>query len=128
MVARRSLSDREARLLSALAAGDRQLFTVDDARTALGDDATFAPAILHRLAAKRWLDRIERGRYRLIPLEAGPDATWAEHELRIASVLVSPYCLAYATALAYYGYTERALDPIWVATTRTRRPLEREGI
>ena len=33
-----------------------------------------------------------------------------------------------ATALAYYGYTERGLNPIWIATTRWRRSAVVEGI
>ncbi|MBM3187868.1 MAG: hypothetical protein FJZ90_04000 [Chloroflexi bacterium] len=124
----RGLSDREARLLRSLASGGRDLFTVGQAQQELGDDAPYAANILYRLAAKGWLRRIERGKYRLIPLEAGTEVQWAEHEFRIASTLVTPYYLAYATALAYYGYTERALNPIWIATTRPRKSLTLDGI
>ena len=122
------LSEREAHLLRSLASTGRDLFTIAQARQALGPDASYAANILYRLAAKRWLQRIERGKYRLIPLEAGPEAQWAEHEFRIAATLVAPYYLAYATALAYYGYTERALNPIWIATTRARKALVLDGI
>jgi predicted transcriptional regulator of viral defense system len=101
---------------------------MSQAQQALGADAPHTAGILYRLAAKGWLQRIERGKYRLIPLEAGPEAQWAEHEFRIAATLSAPYYLAYATALAYYGYTERALDPIWIATTRARRPVVLDGI
>jgi predicted transcriptional regulator of viral defense system len=124
----RSLSGREAHLLSDLAARGKELFTVSEAQQALGLGAPHAANILYRLTTKGWLQRIERGKYRLIPLEAGPEGQWAEHEFRIASVLSSPYYLAYATALAYYGYSERALNPIWIATTRARKRLVLEGI
>ena len=124
----RGLSDREARLLRSLASSGRDLFTMSQARQALGVDAPYPANILYRLAAKGWLQRIERGKYRLIPLEAGPAGQWAEHEFRIATTLAAPYYLAYATALAYYGYTERALNPIWIATTRGRRPLVLDGV
>lgn len=40
----------------------------------------YLPNLLHRLATKHWLQRLERGKYRLIPLEAGPEAQWAEYE------------------------------------------------
>jgi predicted transcriptional regulator of viral defense system len=76
----RSLSGREARLLSLLASTYREIFNISQAREALGEDAPYAASILYRLTAKRWLQRIERGKYRLIPLEAGPEAQWAEHE------------------------------------------------
>jgi predicted transcriptional regulator of viral defense system len=124
----RGLSDREARLLRSLASTGRNLFTITQAQQELGADAPYAANILYRLAAKGWLQRIERGKYRLIPLEAGPEAQWAEHEFRIAATLAAPYYLAYATALAYYGYTERALNPVWIATTRARKLLTLDGI
>jgi predicted transcriptional regulator of viral defense system len=124
----RGLSEREARLLSYLASRGKYLFSMSEAQQALDADAPYAANILYRLTSKRWLQRIERGKYRLIPLEAGPEAQWAEHEFRIAATLASPYYLAYATALAYYGYTERALNPIWIATKRARKPLVLDGI
>ena len=123
----RSLSDREARLLSQLAAAELHIFTLDDARHALGADGALAVGILHRLAAKRWVQRLERGKYRLIPLEAGPQAHWAEHEHLVAATLVQPYYLAYATALSYYGYSERQPRPVWIATTRRKRAATVDG-
>jgi predicted transcriptional regulator of viral defense system len=101
---------------------------VSEAQQVLDADAPYAANILYRLATKRWLQRIERGKYRLVPLEAGPEAQWAEHEFRIAATLAAPYYLAYATALAYYGYTERAMNPIWIATTRYRQAVTLDGI
>ena len=118
----RSLSRQEARLLTALSAAGRSIFTIEDARAALGEDGSKTKKLLHRLCAKRWIERIERGKYRLIPLEAGPEGRWAEHDYLIASSLVKPYYLAYATALRYYGYTERETQTIWIATTKRKRP------
>jgi len=61
-------------------------------------------------------------------LEADPEAHWAEHEYLIAAALVQPYYLAYATALHYYGYSERQPRPVWIATTRRKRPTAIEGV
>ena len=83
--------------------------------------------LLYRLAAKCWVQRLERGKYRLIPLEAGPEAQWAEHEYLVAAALIQPYYLAYATALSYYGYSERQPRPVWIATTRRKRPVTIQG-
>ena len=124
----RSLSPRESMLLSSLAAAGADTVTLSQARDALGRDGAAAARVLHRLAAKGWLARLQRGTYRLIPLEAGPDARWAAHEYRVAASLVAPYYLAYATALHYYGYTERRPGQVWIATTRRKRPLVVEGI
>jgi len=124
----RSLSDREARLLSALAAAGRNIFTIEEARQTSGADGAEVARLLYRLAAKRWVQRLERGKYRLIPLEAGPEAHWAEHEYLVAAALVQPYYVGYATALNYYGYSERQPRPVWIVTTRRKRPVTIEGI
>jgi len=124
----RSLSERESRLLSELAATGRSTFTIEDARRAFRVDGNDMARVLYRLSAKRWLERLERGKYRLIPLEAGPEAQWAEHELLVAATLARPYYLAYGTALHYYGYTERPPRPFWIATTRRKQPVTLNGL
>jgi predicted transcriptional regulator of viral defense system len=115
-------------LLSALAAAGRRVFTTEEARQTAGVKGADVTRLLHRLAAKRWVQRLERGKYRIIPLEAGPEAHWAEHEFLIAAAFIQPYYVAYATALHYYGYSERQPRPVWIATTRRKRPLTVEGV
>lgn len=119
----RTLSEQEAQLLSGLAAAGHTLFTIEEAHAALDASAARVRKLLHQLCRKRWLKRLERGKYLLIPLQAGPEGQWAEHEYLIAASLVQPYYLAYATALHYYGYSERPLNPVIVATTRRKRPV-----
>ncbi len=124
----RSLSEREARLLSQLSATGQRIFTIQDAHAILDEEEGGARKLLHRLCAKRWVERLERGKYLIIPLEAGPEGDWAAHEYLVAASLVAPYYLAYGTALNYYGYTERLPRPIWVATTKRKRSLTIEGV
>jgi predicted transcriptional regulator of viral defense system len=124
----RPLSKKESLLLSTLSAAGETVFTIEEARAALGDTEADVRKLLHRLSRKRWIKRLERGTYMIVPLAAGPEAEWAEHEYVIAASLVDPYYLAYATALHYYGYTERRPDPILVATTRRKRPVTVDGL
>jgi predicted transcriptional regulator of viral defense system len=119
----RTLGEQESRLLSSLAAAGYTLFTIEQARSALPLDDAALRKLLHRLHYKGWLKRLERGKYLLIPLEAGPDAQWAEHEYLIAASLTAPYYLAYATPLHYYGYSDLPLDPVTVAVIRRKRPV-----
>lgn len=125
--ASRTLSEQESRLLSSLSAAGYTVFTIEEARTVLNNPNVDLAKLLHRLHRKRWLNRLERGTYLIVPLEAGPEAQWAEHEYLIAASLVEPYYLAYATALHYYGYTERTPDPLIVATTRQKQEVTIEG-
>lgn len=124
----RTLSERESYLLSTLSAAGRTVFTVDDARAVLGAPDASVRKLLHRLHRKRWIRRLERGKYLILPLAAGPEPRWAEHEYLIAASLIEPYYLAYATALSYYGYSERPLNPIIIATTRRKRPVTIDNI
>ena len=124
----RTLGEQESRLLTSLSAAGYTVFTIKDARTVLDDSDVKVRKLLHRLHRKRWVKRLERGKYLILPLAAGPEAQWAEHEYLIAASLVEPYYLAYATALHYYGYSERPLDPIIVATTRRKRPVTIDGL
>ena len=118
----RTLSASESRALTSLAAAGLRVFTVAEAQRLLAGNRAEANKLLHRLAAKHWLERLERGRYRLLPLEAGPEPLWAEHEFLLASKFVEPYYLAYGTALEYYNYSERRGDTVWLATTKRKRP------
>ena len=119
----RTLGKQESRLFNSLSAAGYTLFTVEDARAVLEDGDADIPKLLHQLNRKRWIKRLERGKYLMIPPAAGPEAEWAEHEYLIAASLVEPYYLAYATALHYYGYTERSPDLILVASTRRKAPV-----
>ncbi|MCP4168856.1 MAG: hypothetical protein GY759_23570 [Chloroflexi bacterium] len=118
----RTLSKHESRLLSAFVAAGQNVFTVEDVRRLLGRDEKEVTQTLYRLVNKQWLQRLERGKYCVIPLEAGSEVHWAEHEYVMASILVAPYYLTYATALHYYGYSERLQREVWIATTRRKRP------
>ena len=124
----RTLGERESWLLSSLSAAGHTVFTIEDARTVLNTSDASVRKLLHQLHRKRWIRRLERGKYLIIPLAAGPEAQWAEHEYLIAASLVEPYYLAYATALHYYGYSERPLNPVVIATTRRKRPITIEGL
>lgn len=125
---RRTLSQSESHLLSSLAAAGFTVFTTVDARALLKTGSTDISKLLHRLNRKGWLKRLERGKYLIIPLEAGPEAQWAEHEYLVAASLASPYYLAYATPLHYYGYSDLPLNPVTIAVTRRKRSVAIGGL
>ena len=122
-----TLSTREANLLSQLAATGKSVFTVEDARTILGDSAGVAEA-LHRLVRKGWLHRLERGLYLVVPLEAGPERSWTESALVIAPHLIQPAALAYWTALHYWNFTEQIPQVTQIQTTGRKQAIEILGM
>jgi len=119
-----SLSDAEASFLTTLAARGKEVFTTEDAYEELGEGRATRGA-LDRLVDKGWLERIEKGKYLIVPLEAGPDRTWSEDAHVIAGHLVSPSVVAYWSALNYWNLTEQVPRITYVQTTarkENRRP------
>lgn len=119
-----SLSDAEASLLTTLAAQGKDIFRVRDAYQVLGKGKS-ARDSLERLVDKGWLERLEKGTYLIVPLEAGPDRTWTEDAFVIARHLVRPSMVAYWSALNYWNLTEQVPRVTYVQTTarkENRRP------
>jgi len=122
----RALSRQEYALLSELAFQQVKVVGPAEASAILDTSRENAYRILSRLYRKGWLERIERGRYLVVPME-GKEG-WAEHEFVYASQLVSPYYISYRTAMSYWGLTEQLPHVVFIATTKRRRHLEFQGI
>jgi len=116
----RTLGPTETRLLNHLAADGHVVFSTDQARAALGDTEKNINKLLYRLTGKRWLLRLEKGKYLLLPLEAGTEGMYSIHEFVIASHLVQPYAIAYASALSYHDLFDLLPQTVFVATTRRK--------
>ncbi len=119
-----SLSDAEASFLTTMAAKGKDIFTTRDAYDILGESKATRDT-LERLIDKGWLERIEKGKYLIVPLEAGPDRTWTEDAFVIARHLVRPSMVAYWSALNYWNLTEQVPRVTYVQTTarkENRRP------
>jgi predicted transcriptional regulator of viral defense system len=119
-----SLSDAEASFLTTLAARGKEVFTTEDAYEELGEGRSTRD-LLDRLVQKGWLKRIEKGKYLIVPLEAGPDRTWSQDAHVLAGHLVSPAMVAYWSALNYWNLTEQVPRITYVQTTarkENRRP------
>jgi len=120
-----SLSSAEAEFLSAMAASGRNGFTVEKAKEHWGGDPK-TPKRLARLADKGWLERLERGKYMIVPLEAGPDRRWAEDAYVLATYLVDPAATAYWSALHYWNLTEQVPQLAYIQTTADIREHRKE--
>ena len=119
-----NLSDAEASFLTTLAASGKQMFAMQDGYEVLGKSKATRDA-LARLADKGWLERIEKGKYLIVPLEAGPDRIWTEDAHVIAGHLVSPALVSHWSALNYWNLTEQVPRVTYVQTTarkENRRP------
>ncbi len=75
--------------------------------------------VLYRLQQRGAIERIEKGKYLIIPLGA-EKGKYTLHEFVIGSLLVEPYSIAYWSALNYYGLTEQIPTTVFTQTI-TRR-------
>ena len=119
-----SLSDAEASFLTTLASSGKQIFATKDGYDVLGQGKA-TRYTLARLVDKGWLERLEKGKYLIVPLEAGPDRTWTEDAHVIAGHLVSPGMVSHWSALNYWNLTEQIPRVTYVQTTarkENRRP------
>ncbi len=121
----KSLSKQEYDLLSTFAIKNRKVITVEDVKQSFNFSDGKMRVMLHRLEKKGWLERIEKGKYLIVPLEGREG--WAEHPFIPLSKLVTNYYVSYRTALAYYGFTEQMPFHVLAATTERKSPLEFQG-
>lgn len=113
--ATRSLSKREYEIVSELALKGINIINVDDASKLLKTKKKKLWDIFYRLKKKGWLERIEKGKYMVVPFQAKEG--WLEHPFVLASNLVKNYYISYRTALAHYGLTEQLPIYVYIATT-----------
>jgi len=127
---KRTLGDTGSNLLTELTRQGKRLFTFDDAAKVYGNSSGGLYDLLSTLVKRRWLQRLERGKYLILPLEAGREGEWTEHEFIIASYLIKPYYIGFRSALNYYGYTEQVSRTVFIASTRrkSRPALEVSGV
>jgi len=118
------LGPREAQFLIAVASGSNGVFSIDDAHSYWSDPARARQAVA-RLEKKGWLKRIERGKYLVVPLEAGPKRTWMEDSLVIAMSLRSDGVVGYWSALNYWSMSEQISRTVFVQSVRRRNVAEK---
>jgi len=81
--------------------------------------------ILDRLEEKKYIERIEKGKYLIIPLGA-EKGKYTLHEFVIGSLLIKPYNIAYWSALNFYGLTEQIPTTVFIQTTARKKQQEKE--
>ncbi len=125
---RLGIGKKAAALLSGMAEKNRTIFTNDEAVNAIGGKKSSVTKLLHDLTRNRWLLRLSKGKYLIMPLEAGVRPEFTEHEFVIASILIAPYYISYWSALNYYGFTEQVPKAVFLATIKRKREMGIAGL
>lgn len=100
-------------------------FTFDEALDVSDLKGDSLRVILSRLEKKGWIERIEKGKYMLIPV-GSEKGEYTEDEFVLASTLIKPYCVGYWSALNYHGFTEQIPTTVFVQTTSRKNWREKK--
>ncbi len=122
------LGKKASSLLATLSAQGKTIFTTQEAHRVLGGSLSATYKMLHDLVRGGWLHSLGKGRYLIIPLEAGPERRYTTHGFLIAHHLAPEGYIAYWTALHHHGLTEQIPRAIWVATPRRRQETTVIGV
>jgi predicted transcriptional regulator of viral defense system len=116
----RTLGGAGSDLLAEITRQGKRIFTYEDAVNAYGSRNRRLRELVSTLVKRGWLQRIEKGKYLILPFEAGREREWTEHEYIIGSYLITPYYIGFRSALNYYGYTEQISRIVYVASTNRK--------
>ncbi len=125
----KTLGEAEARFLSTLASQDKTIFTTEDAREVTGSSVSATNSLISNLLGKRWLIRLNRGAYLIVPLSAGAEAEYSENWFVVAKYLIDPepYYLSHFSALEIHEMTTQPVLTVYVSTPARRIPKEIAG-
>ena len=113
------LGPKEAEFISLFATKNNGFFLLEEA-VQFWKNRKRTYDILWRLEKKGWIERIERGKYIIIPLEAGPQRTWSADSYIIASFIAEPSAIAYWSAIRHWNWTEQIPRVVYVQTTKRK--------
>ena len=98
----------------------KQVFTIDEAEKVFDVERGSLRVILSRMEDDGLVERLERGKYLVIPLSARKGG-YTLNEFVIGSELVEPYAISYWSALNYHGLTEQIPSTVFVQTTSRKK-------
>lgn len=97
-----------------------QTFTFEDASRTSSFSHQSLKVMLSRMEKEGFIERIEKGKYLIIPLGARK-GRYTINEFILGSQLVKPAVIAYWSALNYHGFTEQIPNTVFIQTTSRKK-------
>lgn len=101
-------------------AKESQVFSLDQLYQKTQIKKEVLKVILSRMEERGFIERIERGKYLIIPISS-EKWKYTLHEFVIASYLVEPSAISYWSALHHYGLTEQIPRTVFVQTPARKK-------
>lgn len=111
----RTLSPNESKIVLELEWQNKKVVTIDEIAKLLGVSKNYAYKLASQLREKQWLFPISRGKFQLIPAEAGREEPVPEMNAAIfLGTIEGLYYVSYAFANNFYGFTSQIPSTIIV--------------
>jgi len=122
----KALGALEAKLLTTLASQDKTIFTASEAQKVTGSHQSATNLLLDGLVKKKWLIRLVRGKYLIVPLSAGPEAEHSENWFVVAKSLIKPesYYVSHHSALDVHEMTVHPVLTVYISSPVRRSQKE----
>lgn len=123
---KKALGAVEAKLITTLASQDKNIFTASQAQKIIGSSELATNLLLDGLVKKKWLIRLVRGKYLIVPLSAGPEAEHSENWYVVAKNLIEPkeYYVSYNSALDIHEMSVHPAFTVYISSPVRRIPKE----
>ena len=118
----KTLGSESGELLLRLSAEGKTIFSSVDAQAITNKGYKATGELLRRLVRKRWLVRLMRGKYLVVPLEAGLEGIpMADRYVIAREVLGSlPYYISHYSAMELHQMTAQPVNTVYVTVPRRR--------
>ncbi|MEW6002148.1 MAG: type IV toxin-antitoxin system AbiEi family antitoxin [Nitrospirota bacterium] len=115
-------------MITELTRSKKMVFSLPEATKILGANNKQVKKLLHDLVNQGWLNRVEKGKYFLIPLSVDATKPYTQNQFLIASNLVYPYYVGLWSMLHYYGYTEQLINTIFIISPKRKKDFTLSGV
>lgn len=121
---KKALGAIESKLLTTLSSEDKTIFSASDAQEITGGSKMATNLLLDGLVSKKWLIRLMRGKYLIVPLSAGMEAEHTENWYIVAKHIIEPaqYYISYFSALDIHDMLVHPLITIYISSPARRIP------
>ena len=119
-MANKTLGSTGAQLLTTLAEKNRIIFAIADAQEVLNSSYDAALQLLRRLTRTGWLVRLTAGRYAIVPLSSGDQATPQVNRYVVAREVLgeTPYTISHESAMDVHNMLTRPVTNVIITTPR----------
>jgi len=129
-MAKKTLGSTSAQLLTAMAEENQAVFSIAEAQEVLSSSYDVTWQVLRRLTRAGWLVRLTAGRYAIVPLSSGDDATPQVNRYVIAREILgkTPYYISHESAMDVHNMLTRPVAAVVVTTPRRMAKREILGV